>query len=97
MRYNPAEEVDAVGAPDFATIAGDAVVAPYTMSDGHHRLTAIAIADGKRRWDVAVPRIRSGHVLAGLTSNGDLVALSMWGLLAVFDVTSGRHLYSIPN
>ena len=51
----------------------------------------------QRRWDVAVPRLRSGHVLAGLTSNGDLVALSMWGLLAVFDVTSGRHLYSIPN
>jgi hypothetical protein len=80
----------------LVTIADDVVVASYELSrsDEPPHLTAFALADGRRRWDVPVAK-GTTIVMTSLAIAGANVVLSSWGHLQAFDRATGARRFRI--
>ena len=57
------------------------------------RVTAIAIADGTRRWDVEVDA--EDRSPEGLVYASGRLYLAIWGTLFVLDATTGETLFDL--
>ena len=60
----------------------------------NNRLTLFSLADGKRRFDVKLPKIQRGISSVLLTPRLVIVS-SNYGMIAAFDVKSGEEVYTI--
>ncbi len=83
------------GAPELehVDVDGDAVAVAYKMEfQGKFRVTLFGAADGKRRWDSAVP---SKLPLAAVRLAPKHVFVSCWGALLVYDRATGRLLHTL--
>jgi len=75
-------------------VSDDLAFAAYEMRDRAPRLTAIAIADGTRKWDV---ELGGDNPLARVAYADGRVYVAMWASLFVHDANSGAHLYTIGH
>ena len=79
--------------PEHADLNGVEVVVAYEMKDSnHYRLTAFTIADGKRKWDIALPGERP---LSAVIASPTHAMVSRWDGLYVYDLATGAHAYTI--
>ena len=62
--------------------------------DSQHRLTVFALANGKRRYDIALPREQRA-ISTVLTTPQLVIVTSYWGVIAAFDVESGKKAFTI--
>ena len=78
------------------TIGGDVVVAAYEISSSNEppHLTAFALADGRRLWDVPVQK-GTTIVMTALAIAGTNVVLSSWGHLQAYDLATGARQFRI--
>ncbi len=80
--------------PAAIFVARDEVFLAYAMENGPHRVTALGIADGARRWDVALSQESTfdpQYVQVGATR----VAVGFGGRVDVFERESGRALFHL--
>jgi len=85
------------GAPDPNDVAldGKAVAVAYEMNDhSTYRLTVFSLADGRRRYDIALPKEQRG-LWSVLITPQVVIVTSTWGVIAAFDVESGRKAFTI--
>ncbi|HVV86385.1 MAG TPA: PQQ-binding-like beta-propeller repeat protein [Kofleriaceae bacterium] len=80
----------------LVTISDDAVFATYEPggSDDAPHLTAFALADGRRLWDVRVAK-GTTIVMTSLAVVGPNVVLSSWGHLQAFDRATGAPRFRL--
>jgi len=79
--------------PENADLNGAEVVIAYEMKDTHRfRLTAFSIADGKRKWDIALPGERP---LSAVVVSPTHAMVSRWDGLYVYGLATGAHAYTI--
>jgi hypothetical protein len=81
---------------DLVTLTDDLVAMVYEHQDGPPSTTVVERATGKRLWETRMKE-RSGQVLAGVTATRSYVAVSTWGLLYVYDATSGALKFTIGD
>jgi DNA-directed RNA polymerase subunit RPC12/RpoP len=85
------------GAPDAWHLAFDRerVAVTYELrAESKHRLTLFSRADGRRRFDVALPKAMRAVETVLLLPRAVVVA-STWGVIAAYDPESGKELYTI--
>ncbi|MBK9031668.1 MAG: PQQ-binding-like beta-propeller repeat protein [Myxococcales bacterium] len=75
------------------TVGADAVFQVWEGKDGPH-LTAFDLADGRRRWDVALDKDQA-RVVIGAVIVGARVVVAGWGGLQAFGVTDGAFAYTL--
>jgi len=84
------------GKPDVNNVGlqGDTLVVNYAVdfAETKRRQTAFSLATGQRLWDVGGDDVVAG---AGLIVTPHHVFASSWNQLSVFDVKTGRFLYSL--
>ncbi len=81
--------------PDFVTLGKDVMIVVYEGRKTYDwRLASFAITNGLRKWDVKVPGGFMG-VVSGVSTSDTHVFVSIWGRLEVFDLATGRHVWSV--
>lgn len=81
------------GGPSPVTLAGDLVVAGYTLQkDSRHFIGAFALSDGARRWHIEAP---GGKRVDRAAAAGKQLLLYAGGSIFVLDVTTGALLRTI--
>jgi len=86
------------GRPDREMLAVDdkVVAIAYEMSnsDAPHHLTVFSLADGQRRFDVALPE-KLRNVWAVRLAGGMVYVTSTWGALVALDAETGKRRFLI--
>ncbi len=80
---------------EHVTVSGDAVFQVWQDKDGP-RLAAFDLADGRRRWDVALDKDQA-RVVVGAMIVGGRVLVAGWGGLQAFDAADGKPVYSLGS
>ncbi len=89
-----ADPLKADADPEDVAVSDDLVFAAYESAedDAPSRLTAVSIADGTRKWDVAL----DGDLpLSNVAYADGRVYVAMWASLFVHDAATGEHLYTV--
>jgi hypothetical protein len=67
----------------------------YELRDEGARLQAVDASDGRKLWDVEVPRSESGSEASLMRVTKTRVYLPHWTWLDVFDVKDGKELATV--
>ncbi len=82
--------------PDKLAVAESVIVVAYALrSDSKKRVAAFAIADGKRLWDVEVPKYKSSHSIKHVHASKTHVFVSLSDQLVAFELADGKLAFSV--
>lgn len=89
------DPLEARAEPTHVALSPDAVFQVWEGKDGPH-LAAFDLADGRRRWDVALDK-QQARVVVGAIVVGDRVIVAGWDGLLAFDTRDGTLAYSLAG
>lgn len=93
---NPLSARSGAPNPDYLATGRGVLAVAYRANDGDSRyhVTVFSLADGKRRFDAALPKKMRGLWSVRVASR-TVIVTSTWGAIAAYDLQTGQRAYVI--